>query len=103
MKIALVAQHATPIAGDSATQDDGDARLIELSRSLAGKGHKVTVYAGRRDSSVPERAKLEPGVKVEYIGPADGTDSHHDSGLLAQVPAFSRPLHDLWRRERPDV
>jgi len=103
MKIALVAQHATPTAGDSATQDDGDTRLIELSRSLAGKGHKVTVYAGRRDSSLPERAKLEPGVKVEYIGPADGTGSHHDSGLLAQVPAFSRPLHDLWRRERPDV
>jgi glycosyltransferase involved in cell wall biosynthesis len=105
MKIALVAQHATPTTCDSATQD-GDTRLIELSRSLAGKGHQVTVYAGRHGSSLPERAKLEAGVEVEYIGPAGWAgraDSHDDSELLAQVPAFSQPLHDLWRRERPDV
>ena len=60
MKIALVAQHATPTTCGSAMQD-GDTRLIELSRSLAGKGHQVTVYAGRHGSSLPERAKLEAG------------------------------------------
>jgi glycosyltransferase involved in cell wall biosynthesis len=100
MKIALVAQHAIPTTGAKA---DGDTRLVELSRSLAGKGHQVTVYAGRHDSSLPERAKLEPGVKVEYIGPTDGADSRDDSELLAQVPAFSQPLHDLWTKNRPDV
>jgi glycosyltransferase involved in cell wall biosynthesis len=38
---------------------------------------------------------------VEYIGPAD--EHYGESDLLAQVPAFSRPLHEHWRRNRPDV
>ena len=109
MKIALVAQHATPATGAgagakqaSATHAD-DTRLLELSRSLANKGHRVTVYAGRHGASLPERARLAPGVRIEYIGPADLAGQRDDSGLLAQVPAFSHPLHERWRKDRPDV
>jgi glycosyltransferase involved in cell wall biosynthesis len=107
MKIALVAQHATPTPGeapgDSAQADD--ARLIELSQSLANKGHRVTVYARRHSASLPQRTELSPGVRIEYIGPADAraAGQHDDAELLAQVPAFSHPLHDRWRRDRPDV
>jgi D-inositol-3-phosphate glycosyltransferase len=102
MKIALVAQHATPAAGDTAGQAD-DARLRELSHSLAANGHQVTVYAQRNASSA-RRTELEPGVSVEYVGPADaGTAGRSESELLAQVPAFSRPLHDRWTADRPDV
>ena len=101
MKIALVAQHATPIPGDGTRQSGEDIRWRELSRSLASKGHRVTVYARRHSTSLPERAELDPGVRVEYIGPADGR--RDESKLLAQVPALSGPLHELWRRERPDV
>lgn len=104
MKIALVAQHAAPAPGDSG-QQAGDPRLVELSRSLARKGHRVTVYARRRSASLPERTELERGVRIEYIGPADHckADRPDDAELLAQVPAFSHPLHDRWRRDRPDV
>jgi glycosyltransferase involved in cell wall biosynthesis len=102
MKIALVAQHAAPAPGNDA-QGEADTRLRELSRSLARNGHQVTVYAGKHGESLPEQAELEPGVTVEYIGPMDSADSHDDSELLAQVPAFSRPLHDRWSKDRPDV
>ena len=102
MKIALVAQHAAPAPGDSGQQEN-DARLLELSRSLAAEGHKVTVYAGRHGTSLTECDRLERGVKIKYIGPADRTGTHDDTELLAQVPAFSRPLHDLWGHDRPDV
>jgi glycosyltransferase involved in cell wall biosynthesis len=98
MKIALVAQQAMTLSSDG-TGQAGDTRLLELSRSLAGKGHQVTVYAQRNGAT--DRAKLEPGVTVEYIGPADR--QHSESGLLAQVPGFSRPLHECLRRDRPDV
>jgi glycosyltransferase involved in cell wall biosynthesis len=100
MKIALVAQHATPLASDSVGQAD-DSRLRELSRSLASKGHRVTVYAQQHGASRPEPGELEPGVSVEYVGPA--TDHRGESDLLAQVPAFSRPLHERWSHQRPDV
>jgi glycosyltransferase involved in cell wall biosynthesis len=94
MKIALVAQHTTSLAED--------ARLRELSRSLASKGHRVTVYARKGRDARPDKAELEPGVQIELIGPGDKHASN-ESQLLAQVPAFSQPLHEQWRHERPDV
>jgi D-inositol-3-phosphate glycosyltransferase len=103
MKIALVAQHSTPVpaadGGAPATSDD--ARLVEMSRSLAGEGHQVTVYARRDGRRLPERAGLAPGVSVEYVGPADS--SADDSHLVAQVGAFSAPLRAAWAKDRPDV
>src|SRR5580698_5821189 len=106
MKIALVAQHATPAPGDSAKQAGDDARLVEMSRSLAGNGHQVTVYARRGSAGRPDRARLAPGVSVEYVGPADSVADagrSDDAHLLAQVAAFSQPLHERWSKDRPDV
>ena len=100
MKIALVAQHSTPVAGAAAAAGD-DARLVEMSSSLAREGHQVTVYARRNGKELPERATLADGVRVEYVGPADS--SPDDSHQLAQVGAFSQPLHDRWSKDRPDV
>src|SRR5215472_16681625 len=88
MKIALVAQHAMPIPGDGAQQGGEDIRLGELSRSLAAKGHRVTVYAQQLSASLPAKAELHPGVRVEYIGPAGPNE---ESELLARVPQFSHP------------
>jgi glycosyltransferase involved in cell wall biosynthesis len=41
-------------------------------------------------------------VAIEFIGAA-GVACAGESELLAQVPAFSRPLHDRWAKDRPDV
>ena len=103
MKIALVAQHSTPVPGnsDKTTAAADDARLVEMSTSLAGAGHQVTVYARRNSKSLPERARLAAGVSVEYVGPADS--SADESHLLKQIGAFSQPLHDRWSKDRPDV
>ena len=99
MKIALVAQHSTPVPGAAAGDD---AQLVEMSRSLAGEGHQVTVYARRNGAALPERAGLAPGVSVEYVGPA-GPSGGGDSRLAAQVGAFSAPLRAAWAKDRPDV
>src|SRR5277367_5930992 len=102
MKIALVAQHSTPVPGTAdATIAGDDARLVEMSRSLAGEGHQVTVYARRNGQRLPERAELAPGVSVEYVGPSDS--SSDDSHLVKQVGAFSQPLREQWSKDRPDV
>ena len=101
MKIALVAQHSTPVpAADAATAGD-DARVLEMSRSLAGEGHQVTVYARRNGTGLPARAELAPGVAVEYVGPSDS--SADDSHLVRQIGAFSEPLRERWSKDRPDV
>jgi glycosyltransferase involved in cell wall biosynthesis len=104
MKIALVAQQAIPQSG---TGQLGDQRLLELSRSLASEGHRVTVYAQRHTTTLPTRTEVEPGVAVEYLGTecsrTGGGRRANESELLARVPAFSRPLHERWAKDRPDV
>ena len=100
MKIALVAQHATPFLSDGASQIGDDIRLRELSQNLARKGHRVTVYTGKRRGAARDEARLHSGVRVEYIA-TDGKPDEAD--LLARVPAFSAPLRERWSRERPDV
>ena len=107
MKIALVAQNATPLhprAGSGPDRDD--IGLGELTRKLAGQGHQVTVYAQKNLADVPDQAELHAGVRVEHIdaGPVAGTATEPgDADLLERVPAFSGPLRSLWESDRPDV
>jgi glycosyltransferase involved in cell wall biosynthesis len=106
MKIALVAQHSTPVPAatgstTTTTTAGDDARLVEMSRHLAGQGHQVTVYARRNGQRLPERAQLAAGVSVEYVGPTD--PAADDSHLVKQIGAFSAPLHEAWAKDRPDV
>ena len=107
MKIALVAQNATPLhprAGSGPDRDD--IGLSELTRKLAGQGHQVTVYAQKNQPDLPDQAELHDGVRVEHIntGPAAAEPGKlDDADLLERVPAFSGPLRSHWHRERPDV
>jgi D-inositol-3-phosphate glycosyltransferase len=107
MKIALVAQNATPLhprAGSGPDRDD--IGLGELTRKLAGQGHQVTVYAQKNLADVPDQAELHAGVRVEHIdaGPVATTATEPgDADLLERVPAFSGPLRSLWENDRPDV
>jgi D-inositol-3-phosphate glycosyltransferase len=107
MKIALVAQNATPLhprAGSGPDRDDNG--LSELTRKLAGQGHHVTVYAQKNQAGLPDQAELHAGVRVEHIdaGPvAEAATEPGDADLLERVPAFSGPLRSLWQSDRPDV
>ena len=107
MKIALVAQNATPLhprAGSGPDRDD--IGLSELTRKLAGQGHQVTVYAQKNLADLPDQAELHAGVRVEHIdaGPVAETASEPgDAALLERVPAFSGPLRTIWQSDRPDI
>ena len=105
MKIALVAQHATPLRPRTGSgPDSDDIGLSELTRRLATHGHQVTVFAQRNQSDQPDQAELHDGVRVKHIdaGPvADG--DRDDASLLERVPAFSGPLRTSWEQDRPDV
>jgi D-inositol-3-phosphate glycosyltransferase len=114
MKIALVAQHATPLHPRTGSgPDSDDIGLSELTRRLATHGHQVTVFAQRNQSDLPDQADLHDGVRVKHInaGPvpaSNGPDHAADGGrddasLLERVPAFSGPLRSSWEQDRPDV
>ena len=104
MKIALVAQNATPLhprAGSG--PDSDDIGLSELTRCLADQGHQVTVYAEKTRPDLPDQAELHAGVRVEHINAGPVPIDHGDAGLLKRVPAFSGPLRSRWEHDRPDV
>ena len=106
MKIALVAQNATPLHPRTGSGPDrDDIGLGELTRKLAGQGHHVTVYTQKNLADVPDQAELHAGVRVEHIdaGPVAETAEPGDADLLERVPAFSGPLRSLWESDRPDV
>src|ERR1700744_2564293 len=68
MKIALVAQNATPMHPRAGSGPDGDdIGLAELTRKIAGKGNQVTVYAQKSEPGLPGHAELCDGVRVEHI------------------------------------
>ena len=106
MKIALVAQHATPLhPRTGAGPYSDDIGLSELARKLAAHGHQVTVFAQKHQPDLPVQAELHDGVRVTYInaGPVPTDGDRDDASLLERVPAFSGPLRSCWERERPDV
>jgi len=107
MKIALVAQNATPLhprAGSGPDRDD--IGLSELTRKLASQGHQVTVYTQKNLPDLPEQAELHEGVRVKHIDVAplgSVATEPDDADLLQQVPAFSGPLRSHLESDRPDI
>ena len=104
MKIALVAQNATPLhprAGSGPDRDD--IGLSELTRKLASQGHQVTVYTQKNLPDLPEQAELHEGVQVKHIDAGSVAGEPDDADLLEQVPAFSGPLRSHWQSDRPDI
>jgi D-inositol-3-phosphate glycosyltransferase len=106
VKIAIVAQHATPLRphADGTGPRPDDAGLADLTRVLARQGHQVTVYCEKRHADLPDRADLGDGAWVEHITAGrPHTDGTTDADLLARVPAFSEPLRTRLSHDRPDV
>ena len=104
MKIAVVAQNATPLhprAGSGPDRDD--IGLSELTRKLASQGHQVTVYSQKNLPDLPEQAELHQGVRVKHIDAGSMATEPDDADLLEKVPAFSGPLRSHWQSDRPDI
>jgi glycosyltransferase involved in cell wall biosynthesis len=107
MKIALVAQHAAPLAASPAADD---LMLDGLTRGLAGACHDVTVYtqAGTahsdtrraRAKKAPDGNQPRPRVRTEHIGPPAGRGEQE---LLAGVGGFADALRERLEEGQPDV
>lgn len=109
MRIAMISEHASPLAAGSGRAGLGGADgggqnvfVAELAAQLGRRGHYVTVYT-RRDAPVPSgRVRLAPGVVVEHV-PAGPPERIPKDGLLPWMHDFGRHLADRWSTEPPDV
>ena len=103
MRIAMVSEHASPLAvlgGDDAGGQN--VHVAELAKALARRGMEVVVHTRRDDPSLPRRVALAPGVVVDHVDAGPARELPKDE-LLEHMDAFAEDLLGCWSAERPDL
>jgi len=103
MRIALVSEHASPLATLGGVDAGGqNVHVAALASTLAMLGHTVTVYTRRDSTALPQRVAMGSGVVVEHVDAGPPTAIAKDA-IYPYVPNFAAQLERAWRRERPDI
>jgi len=104
LRIALVSEHASPLAALGGPDAGGqNVHVAALARALAERGHQVTVHTRRTDPDLPRTVPLCPGVVVDHVG-AGPAEALPKDELLPHMADFADDLTDLWTRgPAPDV
>ena len=103
MRIAMVSEHASPLATLGEVDAGGqNVHVAALSLALAARGHQVVVYTRRDDPALPLRVQLAPGVAVEHV-PAGPARPVAKDELLPHMDAFAAHLVRRWRSAPPEI
>ena len=103
MKIAMVSEHASPLACLGGVDAGGqNVHVAALSAALARRGHQVVVYTRREDPGTPTSVPLLPGVRVEHLSAGPAAAIGKDE-LLPFMDSFGLQLAERCRRQRPDL
>ncbi|MCK6211176.1 glycosyltransferase [Georgenia sp. EYE_87] len=104
MRIAMVSEHASPLAVLGGVDAGGqNVHVAALATALAEDGHEVEVYTRRDRADLPERVPMHERVTVVHV-PAGPPVPLPKDELAPFMPAFGRWLARTWTlRGRPDV
>jgi glycosyltransferase involved in cell wall biosynthesis/phosphoheptose isomerase len=103
MRVAMVSEHASPLAALGGVDAGGqNVHVAALAAAMARRGAEVTVYTRRDDPGVPERVALAPRAHVCHVDAGPPKHMSKDE-LLPFMDAFAERLRSDWRRMRPDV
>jgi D-inositol-3-phosphate glycosyltransferase len=103
MRIAMISEHASPLAALGGTDAGGqNAHVAELSAALATQGHEVRVYTRRDDAGLPD---VLPGNGYEVVHvPAGPPVELPKDELLPFMGDFAEWLAADWATSwRPEV
>ena len=103
MRIAMISEHASPLAALGGTDAGGqNAHVAELSAALAAQGHEVRVYTRRDGTELPDVVPMR-GFEVVHV-PAGPPIVLPKDDLLPHMGAFADRLTADWSTTwRPDV
>jgi glycosyltransferase involved in cell wall biosynthesis/phosphoheptose isomerase len=103
MRVAMVSEHASPLAVLGGVDAGGqNVHVAALATEMARQGADVVVHTRRDDPRPPRRVELAPGVLVDHVGAGPPEQLPKDE-LLPHMDAFAADLAARWREERPDV
>ncbi len=103
MKIAMVSEHASPLAALGGVDAGGqNVHVAALSTALAERGHRVTVYTRRDDPDLAHRVHVRQGLDVVHLdaGPADHLPK---DDLLPFMGAMADGMVQDWGNYPPSV
>jgi glycosyltransferase involved in cell wall biosynthesis len=103
MRIAMISEHANPLAAlDGADAGGQNLHVAELSSALVRAGHEVTVYTRRDDPAQPSSCETPRGYRVVLV-PAGPPKLVAKDELLPHMGEFTRFVAREWRESPPDV
>jgi type III pantothenate kinase len=103
MKVAMVSEHASPLAVLGGVDAGGqNVHVAALATALAQRGVEVVVHTRRDDPALPEEVELRPGVTVHHVdaGPAERLLK---DDLLPYMDEFADVLRRHWQEWQPQV
>jgi len=103
MKIAMISEHASPLATIGGVDAGGqNVHVAALSSELAGRGHEVVVYTRRNDPGLPPLVRVSPGFEVVHIDAGPARHVPKDE-LLPWMGPMAEAVAADWLRRPPDV
>lgn len=103
MHIAMVSEHASPLAGPGGPDAGGQNVYVrELGLGLVAAGHQVTVYTRRDSPDLPTVVEMAGGVRVHHLDAGPPARVPKDR-LVVYVPKMAEELERIWRDDPPDV
>ena len=103
MRIALVSEHASPLAALGAVDAGGqNVHVAALARELGARGIDTVVHTRRDDPALPKRVEFAPGALVEHVDAGPPEPLSKDL-LLPYMDEFAAELARSWTVEPPDV
>lgn len=99
-RIALISEHASPLAMLGGTDSGGQNVYVgQLARHLAGLGYEVDVFTRRDAAALPERVEWMNGVRIVHV-PAGPASRLRKEDLLPFMAEFTAWVTKAFRRER---
>jgi glycosyltransferase involved in cell wall biosynthesis len=103
MRIAMVSEHASPLAAVGGVDAGGQNVHVEsLARALARAGHDVTVHTRRDSAELPDRVRTADGVLVEHLDAGPAAPVPKDE-LLPLVGQLGSELAARFAADPPDL
>ena len=103
MRIAMVSEHASPLAVLGGVDAGGqNVHVHALAAQLAELGHDVAVYTRRDDPELPDRVPIGPRCVVHHLPGGPPRPIAKDS-LLPHIPHFTAELTDRLARRPPSL
>lgn len=103
MRVALVSEHASPLAALGGTDAGGqNVHVGALARELAQQAQSVVVHTRRDDPAVARQVPADGGVVVDHVDAGPPIPIPKDE-LLGWMGDFGAELGERWAKDPPDV